>query len=309
MVDALAEEKLDGFCAGEPWHARSRRRVTRAAPVALTSEIWPNHPEKVLASRRDFAALHPNTARAHVRTMLEACRWLDSPAHRAEISGQLAAPELLGVPRSLIEPRLSGVYDMARLARPPLPVSFFDGGAVNYPRGVGRLWFLTQYRRWGLYGGGAGGIGGDAAIAASICQTALYREAAALADVPVPAESRADVLCDGRVWDGSDPAAYLEGFTVRACEPRPRPASVAKRSTIDRRIPTRAAQGGLYGTVHGSGRKARRYQFHPRTDAFHQVRRGPARGDLRHRAGHPVRHRLCEASGKRLVRASGNDGA
>jgi nitrate/nitrite transport system substrate-binding protein len=215
MVDALAEEKLDGFCAGEPWHAVAEARHA-GRTVALTSEIWPNHPEKVLASRRDFAALHPNTARALVCTMLEACRWLDSPEHRAEISGQLAAPELLGVPRSLIEPRLSGIYDMARLARPPLPVCFFDGGAVNYPRASDGLWFLTQYRRWGLLGGEAGGIGGDAAIAASICQTALYREAAALADVPVPAESRADVLCDGRVWDGSDPAGYLEGFTVRA---------------------------------------------------------------------------------------------
>ena len=48
--------------------------------------MWPDHPEKVLACRRDFVALYPNTARALVQTMLEACRWLDGAGHRAEIA-------------------------------------------------------------------------------------------------------------------------------------------------------------------------------------------------------------------------------
>lgn len=74
------------------------------------------------------------------------------------------------------------------------------------------MWFLTQYRRWGLLSGAHD----DAAIASAISQTALYREAAALADVRVPDEIRADVLVDGRVWDGQDPAAYLDGFAIRA---------------------------------------------------------------------------------------------
>ena len=94
----------------------------------------------------------------------------------------------------------------------PLPVSFFDEGAVNYPRPSDGLWFLTQYRRWGLLSGAHD----DAAIAAAISQTALYREAAALADVRVPQEIRADVLLDGHVWDGQDPAAYLDGIAMRA---------------------------------------------------------------------------------------------
>ena len=53
-------------------------------------------------------------------------------------------------------------------------------------------------------------------VGAAISQTALYREAAALADVRVPDEIRADVLVDGRIWDGQDPAAYLDGFAMRA---------------------------------------------------------------------------------------------
>lgn len=211
MADALAEGQLDGFCAGEPWHAVAQARHA-GRTVAVTSAIWPNHPEKVLACRRDFVTRYPNTARALIQTMLEACRWLDSAKHRSEISTWLAAPDLIGVPRDLIEPRLLGVYDPAHFPTPPLPVSFFDGGAVNYPRPSDGLWFLTQYRRWGLLRGDHD----DTAIAAAISQTGLYREAAALADVRVPEETRADVLIDHRTWDGTDPAAYLEGFIVRA---------------------------------------------------------------------------------------------
>jgi len=211
MVDALAEGQLDGFCVGEPWNAVAEARHA-GRTVAITSQIWPDHPEKVLASRRDFVALYPNTARALVQTMLEACRWLDDPAHREDISTWLAAPELVGVPQELIAPRLLGEYDAAQFPVQPPPVSFFDKGAVNYPRPSDGLWFLTQYRRWGLLSGDHD----DAAIASAISQTALYREAAALADVRVPDEIRADVLVDGRIWDGQDPAAYLDGFAMRA---------------------------------------------------------------------------------------------
>ena len=211
MADALADGQLDGLCVGEPWNAVAEARGA-GKTVAATSEIWPNHPEKVLASRRDFVTHYPNTARALIQTMLEACRWLDNPKHRTDISTWLAAPELIGAPQALIASRLLGIYDAEQFPRQPLPISFFNEGAVNYPRPSDGLWFLTQYRRWGLLSG----VHDDAAIALAISQTALYREAAALADVRVPEEIRADVLMDGRMWDGQDPAAYLNGFAVRA---------------------------------------------------------------------------------------------
>lgn len=199
MVDALARETLDGFCAGEPWHALAEAQGA-GQTVAATSEIWPNHPEKVLACRRDFVARHPNTARALIRTMLEACRWVDAPSHREEIAPWLAKADALDVPRELIAPRLVGREGGIRFAEPPLPVAFFGGGAVNYPRLSDGRWFLEQYRRWHLLRGGETACADDVAIAAAINQTALYREAAALADVPVPAENCTEVFCDGAAW-------------------------------------------------------------------------------------------------------------
>lgn len=199
MVDALARDTLDGFCAGEPWHALAEAHGA-GETVAATSEIWPNHPEKVLACRRDFVVRHPHTTRALIRTMLEACRWVDAPAHRDEIASWLAKPDALDVPHEFIAPRLAGREGGKRFAHAPLPVSFYDGGAVNYPRASEGRWFLAQYRRWGLWRGSEAATADDATIAAAINQTGLYREAAALGDVPLPPDTRTDVLCDGTTW-------------------------------------------------------------------------------------------------------------
>lgn len=201
MVDALERGLLDGFCAGEPWHAVAESRGAGETVVA-TSQIWPNHPEKVLACRSEFAQRYPATARALVRTMLEACRWVDAPEHRDDISAWLAKSDALDVPRELIAPRLTGRDGGKRFARPPLPVAFFDGGAVNYPRVAEGRWFLAQYRRWGLLRESDALAKDDEAIAERINRTALYRDAATMVDVPAPSsdETPTEVFCDGAVW-------------------------------------------------------------------------------------------------------------
>jgi nitrate/nitrite transport system substrate-binding protein len=67
------------------------------------------------------------------------------------------------------------------------------------------MWFLTQQRRWGL-------LRADPdyeAVAREVNRIDLYRDGAALAGVAVPGASmRSSTLIDGRVWDGSEPAAY-----------------------------------------------------------------------------------------------------
>lgn len=195
MAAALACGELDGFCAGEPWHAVAES-LGVGRVVTYTSEIWPDHPEKVLACRRDFVTRYPNTARALVQTMLEACRWLDeNPRHRTSAAQWLAASDVIGVAPERIAPRLLGDTGH-KLVR---PIAFFDHGNVNYPRPSDGRWFISQYRRWGLDDGEPGD---DAAIAAAINQTALYREAATALDIAIPddADSRVERFCDGAVW-------------------------------------------------------------------------------------------------------------
>ncbi|WP_244817071.1 CmpA/NrtA family ABC transporter substrate-binding protein [Caballeronia sp. Lep1P3] len=208
MADALVEGTLDGFCAGEPWHAVAHARGA-GRTVVHTSEIWPDHPEKVLACRRDFVALYPTTARALVQTLLDACAWVDAREHRVEIAEALASPELLGVPRGLIEARL-----VATDGAPP--VRFFDGGAVNYPRVSDGVWFITQYRRWGMLPAAPDAAAEAWREASAVNQAALYRQAAQASSVDVPDERRTATFCDARVWDGTDANAYLASFDIHA---------------------------------------------------------------------------------------------
>ncbi|MFC0401029.1 CmpA/NrtA family ABC transporter substrate-binding protein [Paraburkholderia rhizosphaerae] len=206
MVDALAQDKLDGLCVGEPWNAVAQARGV-GATVVYSSEIWPDHPEKVLACRRDFVSRFPNTSRALVQTMLEACRWLDEDGHCAEIARRLAQPEFIGVPAEMIAPRLQG--EPVHATR--LPVRFFAGGHVNYPWPDDGVWFLTQYQRWGMIDR----RDDYAEIAARINQTELYREAARHVGVTVPELQTPQVFIDGRVWDGANPAGYADTFAIR----------------------------------------------------------------------------------------------
>ena len=64
MVDALAEDQLDGFCCGEPWHALAEARGA-GRTVALTSGIWPDHPgEGAREPARFRRAVSEHVARA-----------------------------------------------------------------------------------------------------------------------------------------------------------------------------------------------------------------------------------------------------
>ncbi|MBM3114496.1 CmpA/NrtA family ABC transporter substrate-binding protein [Jeongeupia naejangsanensis] len=210
MSDALASGVLDGYCAGEPWHAVAEAEG-HGRTVIRSGEIWPDHPEKVLACRRDFVARHPNAARALTMTLLEACRWLDDLEHRREAAGWLSGPGYVGRASQLIMPRLLGDY--GRLGDTAPLMRFFGGGSVNYPYLSDGLWFLSQYRRWGLLSQQVD----MAAVVRAVNQTALYDEAASALGVLQPASPmRSSTLIDDRGWDGSDPQGYADGFEIRA---------------------------------------------------------------------------------------------
>jgi len=208
MVAALAEDGLDGLCVGEPWNAMAEAQGV-GRTVAYTSEVWPDHPEKVLACRRDFVDENPNTARALVRTMLEACRWLDGPGHRHEIARWLARPEFIGIDEALIAARFGDAIPAS--VPHGLPVRFFDDGAVNYPQPFEGAWFLTQFERWGMIDARAD----YAQIAEGINQTQLYREAAAQVKVAVPAQETTQRFMDGATWNSTTPAAgFARSFPI-----------------------------------------------------------------------------------------------
>lgn len=209
MAEGLRRGDVDGYCVGEPWNALAQSEG-KGFTVALTSEVWPNHPEKVLACTRDFADRHPNTARALVMALLEACRYLDVPANREEAASWLALPDYVDAPRDVIASRL--LPEKAADGSTP-GIRFFGDGEANFPYLSDGMWLIAQYRRWGMLRDEPD----YEAVPQGIHRLDLYREAAAQLGVAVPdATRRSSRLIDGKTWDGGDAAAYARSFDIKA---------------------------------------------------------------------------------------------
>ena len=215
MVDYVRKGSIDGFSAGEPWnHVGIMDGVSVHA--AASQDIWRDHPEKVLAARGDFARAYPNTARAVIRAVLEASRWIDTSAgNRMRMAATIAGKAYVNVPVDVIRERILGHYQdgLGRQWQDPHPMRFFDDGQVNFPYLSDGMWFLTQFKRWGLLRQHPDYL----ACARAVNQTTLYRQSASELGVQSPGtDMRSSRLIDGVVWDGSDPVRYADSFPVRA---------------------------------------------------------------------------------------------
>jgi hypothetical protein len=181
--------------------------------VPAESTAMPGTNKKVLACTLDFVERRPDAARALIRTVLEAARHLDTAEGRGEAAAILARPDMVDVPQDLIEGRLHGRYldGLGNAWQDAHPMAFFDGGRVTFPWLSDGMWFMTQHYRWGMLAEHPDYL----AVASRVNQVGLYREAADQVGVSLPdGVMRRSVLIDGRPWDGSDPAAYAEGFEI-----------------------------------------------------------------------------------------------
>ncbi|MDU4251407.1 CmpA/NrtA family ABC transporter substrate-binding protein [Pseudomonas sp.] len=219
MVEHLRAGRIDGFCAGGPWGALAVDEGM-GFTLATSQQIWPDHPEKVLGSTRAFVEQYPNTARALVMSLLDASRFIEASADNLSSAAQLiSSADYIDAPLASIEPRLLGRYQdgLGHAWQDAHPLRFFDGGQATYPWLSDGLWFMTQFRRWGLLREDVDYLG----IARQVQQLDLYREAASAVGVRVPnVDMRRSTLIDGRPWDGSDPAGYARSFELNALAER-----------------------------------------------------------------------------------------
>ena len=136
-VAHLSGGVIDGYCVGEPWNQRAA--VLGIGRVVLTGpEIWKGMPEKVLGTTETWAEQNPETLKALIKALLEACQWLDEPANRAEAARLLASPRYLNTPAEVI----SRTLDL-----PDFHV--FHRNHANFPWRSHADWFLKQMVRWG----------------------------------------------------------------------------------------------------------------------------------------------------------------
>ncbi|MGH8355744.1 MAG: CmpA/NrtA family ABC transporter substrate-binding protein [Pseudomonas sp.] len=215
MVANMRVGNMDGFCVGEPWGARAIFDKI-GFTATTTQQIWPDHPEKVLGTTRAFVEQYPNAARALVMAILDASRFIEASVENKKSTAKLIAGKAyVNAPVEVIEQRFLGQYQdgLGNKWEDKHAMAFCNDCTVNFPYLSDGMWFLTQFRRWGLIKEEPDYAG----IATSINQVKLFSEAASALKLPVPTTLlRSSTLIDGKLWDGSNPAAYAQSFAVKA---------------------------------------------------------------------------------------------
>jgi nitrate/nitrite transport system substrate-binding protein len=214
MVVNMKIGNMSGFCVGEPWNQRAILDGI-GFTAATSQQIWPDHPEKVLGTTSAWVSANGNAARALTAAVLEASRWIDaSDENRRETAKTIAARAYINTAVETIEGRMLGHYEdgLGKTWQDAHAMSFFNDGAVSYPWLSDGIWFLTQQKRWGLLKSDPDYL----AVARQINRSELYKQAAtAVGGISVPtSQMRSSTLIDGKVWDGSDPAAYANSFAI-----------------------------------------------------------------------------------------------
>ena len=214
MVANMRIGNMDGYCVGEPWNARAI--VDKVGfTVTTTQDIWKDHPEKVLGTTAEFVAKNPNTTRAMIAAILDACKYIDAMENRAKVAKLISAKAYVNTSEDVIARRFVGDYDngVGKKWKDPNYMKFYQDGYVNFPYLSDGMWFLTQHKRWGLLKADPDYL----AVATKVNEIKLYSEAASLTGTSIPkSPMRSSKLMDGVVWDGSNPAAYAASFKIKA---------------------------------------------------------------------------------------------
>jgi nitrate/nitrite transport system substrate-binding protein len=213
MVANMKVDRCDGFCVGEPWNARAIADGIGYTAIT-TQELWRDHPEKVCAFTQEFAQANPKTVKAVLKALHEASLWLEDPKNRAEHVEIVSRPSYINCPPELIRPRLEGHYDCGdgRVIEDPNPM-IFSARNCNYPQTKHAVWYLTQFRRWGMVEGAPDYQG----LARQVMRGDLYEEAMReLGYRHLGPDDAPETLFDGSAFDPRAPEAYAASFRVHS---------------------------------------------------------------------------------------------
>ena len=212
MVANLRQGQLDGFSVGEPWNARAA--AEGLGYTAVTSQqLWPDHPEKILAFTEQFAAAQPATVTAALAALHLAGRWCDDSANHPALAELLSAPAYIGCPAGQILPRLSGTYELGdgRTVTADAHAVNFSRRDANHPQPRYALWWLSQMRRWAM----TLGAPDYTALTARLMRSDFYTAALALAGgTPGPVDLVPQKFFDGTVFDPADPETFARAHAI-----------------------------------------------------------------------------------------------
>ncbi len=140
MPANLKAGHLDGYCVGEPWNS-----VATLAGfgwhAASSHDIAPQHPEKMLLVRREFAESRSAEHGRLIAALVEACRFCDAPKNRERIIETLGESQYVNAPASAL--REGCEFTLGHTADT-------DGVSGHKPSAAKGDWVLGQLRECGL---------------------------------------------------------------------------------------------------------------------------------------------------------------
>ena len=232
MVDQMKAGKMDGYCVGEPWNQRAVfENIGFTATV--DRDVWHGHPEKVLGTMQSWIDENPNTAKALVAAVLEACQFCDTPENRLEVVEIISRPPYVNANISYAKASMLGRYNYGGFdnvdRNSDIPdfnlFNYLDGtdylnkpDHANYPWRSHGIWLLTQMIRWNQIDLKEYPADGDEIID-RVYPATIYEEVAKALNIDIPTErmkvESGNLFIDGREFDPSDPVGYLNGFDIR----------------------------------------------------------------------------------------------
>lgn len=214
---------MEAFSTGDPWPARIVGDDIGFV-AALTSQIWPYHPEEYLAMRADWVDKNPKATKALLKGIMEAQQWCDVQGNRAEMAQILSGAKYFNVPATVLEPMLLGTYAMGD--NQPEIKDFQQAalywksprGSVSYPYKSLDLWFLTESVRWGFLPKDT--LTNATALIDKVNREDIWKAAAKEAgipdaDIPTSTSRGVEKFFDGKVFDPENPQAYLDSLAIK----------------------------------------------------------------------------------------------
>jgi nitrate/nitrite transport system substrate-binding protein len=147
-----------------------------------------------------------------MRAVVEASQYIDKLENRPHVAAVVSRPQYINTDKDAILGRLLGKYDYGdgRSEDDKLYMTFFDRD-TNFPWKSHGLWWLSQFRRWGMVGADVDYRG----IVDKVSRPDLYRTVAKDLGIAAPtSDTKPETLFDGIAFDPAEPERYARGFAV-----------------------------------------------------------------------------------------------
>lgn len=142
LVGHMSHGHVDGFCVGEPWNTVAQLGNTGRI-VALTTDILPSHPDKILAVTRRWMQANEPLLVPLVRAVLRACAFCEDQGNHEALSEILSRPQYLNTSREIIQQSLA--MDRAQISDRRMR-SFAP--SATFPSKTHYAWMASQMIRW-----------------------------------------------------------------------------------------------------------------------------------------------------------------